>query len=292
MLRNRYLKRALFLATDPTFQRRISMSRREWRKIAPDFPLSDPVMQLDELEGFYGPMEICVPPRLREFFRTKSNERKDPEFFGDAYMKWVQVLDQISNEFWPESDFQRSGGNNSISNPFVSAAMQMETWALPSISHDVIPTIRYEIESLPYPPNISRQWEAEVLRGQVATITEYLFSKVPDRDEVESILRDAHLKGLEQARRVYPHGPIGNFSDFDSWWHFLPIRPGISSTDVTAVAPQLVAQSKRSFGPRPLASRVIELKKMGLKRQEIANRLGISTKRVTELINDPRDDLL
>lgn len=152
----------------------------------------------------------------------------------------------------------------------------------PQVIDDLFEPLKLQLQSFPYPPDPFDGYERARLEGERDWYREQLGQHV-DGDSLESLEHNAIMAGYDRANEVFPGGPVPDPGLSPYWW-YLPLLPGISSTDVVQAASEMAEHSKYIFGQRPVEDRIRNLAADGISHARIATALGVSESRVSRTL--------
>lgn len=298
-LRARYCRRARVLARNGgagSFLEAIKETRASWSTRYPEYQITpgiaDPMPPIpDSRQNAF--FRIFWPGRiLRDYEYFIRSENSGPELIraSFAHQDWLSIVNQLCVHFWNPVDFSRPYGmHRQPCARFVSASLLLDVRTMDAHAIDnLFEPLKLRLESLPYPPDPFDRFERTRREGERDSYRESLKQLVGE-GAMDPFDQQAAEAGYDHAYGLFPQGPVPDPNESPYWW-YLPLLPGISSTDLVQAASDVAEHSKYVFGERPVEERIRDLASDGLSHSKIAMALGISESLVSRTLKKTKPD--
>jgi len=286
-LRRRYIKRAEYLLDDAAFQGAVSSARRRWNVDYPRFAIGEGETPQHRLGSF-----LDIPERLvaatDAMPRDPRNRSEDDEEASWAASMWPALIRPIPVKFWPENDFPNPFAwsfHELLPHPadrFVSACVCSDVGVSTTLEKLFPPFLAQPaaFDVTPSPANLQAAIRAPVERD--VYLRELQERLKDDPTELERIEREATTVSAVAWRDAYaPFSP-------GSYWPYMPILPGMSSTDVKHVAGIIAEEARSAFHEVSLDDRVVALLDSGKTQDAVARQLGVDVRTVRNTTRRPK----
>jgi hypothetical protein len=300
-LRKRFVTRAAFLKEHKPFLTALDDTIVRWNAEYPQYAIprrthvpDDPLRPDDNPE--YPPsLGFVYPPALqaandedyrRSIERTWELARAglQPEWRTNdaitlALTAWQLLVKELCTTWWPPEDYPNwLHHHKHPATRFVSACLLWEPREVPEewVQEQNIEIHRATID--PRDPSQSPQaqmWLKAWANLQVRLRLIFSLKSSLTIEDVDPLMQDAWLQAWREAQEQVGTPTGGSFA-------FFVIPPGMTSQDWRAMEPYAVAAAERS-----LYERAHSLEQAGMSRTQIANQLGVSRRRVQQIL-DPR----
>lgn len=275
--RRRYIRRAVTVAASPEFRQDVDELRLKWNRDAPRYrvipvPSVTTLLQSDTLKQGYPSFE---PPRLREDTPNAGSGQV-------SLVDWMQLQAGICRQYWPVKYFPLVPPMIHPAMLFVSACFFCSSYEVGEIAERFFPEFSIGPHSMPYEPRPDDRYRIAELTGQVNFLLGVMRTQFgdswTDARTVESKVAGGQYAQEEGVRRWWSDDPS------DDWW-YIPLPPGLSTTDFRNAAGMIVEFMRGIHGDRRLDDMVFELRDERLSQQKIADLLGISKDMVADALN-------
>lgn len=278
-LRNRYIKRAAYLIDDRVFQDTISNARRTWNADYPRFAIGQ-----SEASDFRIGSFLVFPDRLLVVTDAMPRDpkawSKDEEEASWASSMWPALIRPIPIEFWPEVDFPNPFAwsfHDHLPHPaegFVSACVcsdaDVHVNAAQFFTKFVVQTADFSVA--PSPTNLQAAIRAPVERDvYVQALRECLKDNPAELQRIECEATTTSAAAWREAYHPFTPG---------RYWPYMPIVPGMSSTDVKNAAGRVSEEARSAFHEVSLDDRIVSLLGSGKTQSDVARQLGVDVRTV------------
>ncbi len=289
-IRDRFVMRARHLKAFPPFREMLERERAAWDARFPQFAIGRPSLPPDETMAEYGPYFPAYPPSLSrgitEINALSGKERREhPDYDAicDAANEWLWLVLRLAKEWWPADVFPvwTTGGTGHPAGAFVSACL---VWRLQVVSENWIVKAHlagpvasaYNPERGEHPTAVF--WRAYATAMDEAYRAAAESGAAMGIEELRRLQRRAHDEANEREREASP-------KDIRDWFYYVPVYPGMTSTDWRAMEPWVIKGLDARFGPNPLARHAKRLREEGLSARRIAIELGVSERHAGRLLD-------
>jgi hypothetical protein len=303
-LRDRYVKRARFLAEDKVFALEMAAAREQWNVAFPKCPIVyssgprdpeptgwwpqyQPTGMTDHAAlnwhsfAWSGPL-FNFEPDVPEAVRSKVLEEEG-----------IRVRESLVPRYFPRDDFPIPP--NPVSpHPaaiFISASLLFESrfFAVEAIKrmfppHDYKLTVRFEVNTS----------DAIAAGARLNALYDFLAARLRDllpAEEVNRIIRECQRADRDAYDRVFRDyaGKVGTRAGRPAI-PSIQLFPGISGQDLKDAIPWIIAAMSAHYRKSDLVHRIREIRADGASYQEIANRLGVTRDTVRRALIDFQPD--
>lgn len=289
-MRRRFVKRGKFLTTNRRFLKAIQQEVEEWDRAHPLFTIGDRKYPPQNLNESW--VETPQPPRLY-FAMINVNDAYQSELRAQASelqidlqdaiyhacMDWSTLLRRLCEAWWPPDKFPNWMGR--YGHPalrFFAACLLMNPIQVQPeelIGTEGLSPISLSFDPLdPNAPPLVAFWRtqyefvmqhlSEAISNGIAITPEWLESiKAGAQESGSSAFDEAHRSGREQTHL------------------FLPLLPGMSTTDLRGLEPIIMSRLRPHYRDGPAREQVLALEAQQYSVKRSAEELGVSRDTVT-----------
>jgi hypothetical protein len=167
---------------------------------------------------------------------------------------------------------------------FISACLVFTRVSLDRAAIDrITPPFGLRLHNLGYPPpnHVDMMFYVQALgeRDYLRTVVRSMLRDDPER--FRAVMDEASRHGANESWKRLPDGWWGPDDPAKRWW-YVPVAPFVSPHDVQELVNTLPATLGRIFKFPAVDEMIHQLLHEGLKHEQIADLLGVSTDRVTK----------